>query len=156
MRTIEQELVKKFPEVKIYEHSPRRLYIIIPKNIVTEISKFLFEQHGLRLSTCTGVDTRDGFEILYHFSDDRTGTYYTLKALVSKDELRIDSLASWLPAANWIEREMHELLGIDFVGHPNLVPLLTAENWPKDKYPLRRDFEPDLKLEDDFQDETKL
>jgi len=47
-------------------------------------------------------------------------------------------------------------LGIEFTGHPNLIPLLTAESWPKDKYPLRRDFEPDITLEDDFQERTKL
>jgi|UniRef100_A0A7C6EGP1 Ni,Fe-hydrogenase III component G len=156
MRPLEQELISKFPEIKIYEHSPRRLYITIPKEKITEVSKFLFFQHKLRLSICSGIDTRDGFEILYHFSDDPTGTYYTLKTLVPKDDPKIDSLAPWLPACNWIEREMHELLGIEFTGHPNLIPLLTAESWPKDKYPLRRDFEPDITLEDDFQERTKL
>jgi len=155
MSKIEQELTNKFSEIKIYEHNPKRLYITIPKEEITEISKFLFEVHGLRLSICTGIDTRDGFEILYHFSDDKTGIYYTLKALVAKDEPRIESLAPWLPAANWIEREMHELLGIEFVGHPNPAPLLTSEDWPKDKYPLRRDFEPDINLEDDYQEHTK-
>lgn len=155
MRPIEQELTSKFPELKIYEHNPKRLYVTTPKEQITEVSKFLFEVQGLRLSICTGIDTRDGFEILYHFSDDKTGTYYTLKTIVARDEPKIDSLAPWLPAANWIEREMHELLGIEFIGHPNPAPLLTSEDWPKDKFPLRRDFEPDINLEDDYQEHTK-
>ena len=155
MRPIEQELTSKFPELKIYEHNTKRLYITTPKEQITEVSKFLFEVQGLRLSICTGIDTRDGFEILYHFSDDKTGTYYTLKTIVAKDEPKIDSLAPWLPAANWIEREIHELLGVEFVGHPNPAPLLTSEDWPKDKYPLRRDLEPDINLEDDYQEHTK-
>jgi NADH-quinone oxidoreductase subunit C len=155
MRPLEQELISKFPKLKIYEHSTKRLYISTPKEQITEVSKFLFEGHGLRLSICTGIDTRDGFEILYHFSEDKTGTYYTLKVLVPKDEPKVESLAPWLPAANWIEREMHELLGIEFIGHPNPAPLLTSEDWPKDKYPLRRDFEPDINLEDDYQEHSK-
>ena len=155
MRPIEQELTTKFPELKIFEHNARRLYITTPREQITEVSKLLFEVHGLRLSICTGIDTRDGFEILYHFSEDKTGTYYNLKVLVPKDDPKVESLAPWLPAANWIEREMHELLGIEFVGHPNPAPLLTSEDWPKDKYPLRRDFASDINLEDDYQEHNK-
>lgn len=155
MRPIEKALGIKFPEAKIYEHSSRRLYITIPKEKIAELSKFLFAEHGLRFSICTGIDTRDGFEILYHFSQDRTGTYYTLKVLIPKDDPKIDSIAPWLPAANWIEREMRELLGIEFVGHPNPLPLLTAEDWPADKYPLRRDFEPEIGLGDDFEEHSE-
>jgi len=96
----------------------------------------------MRLSICTGIDTREGFEILYHFSEDRTGVMHTLKVLLPKDDARVESLAVWFPAANWIEREMHELLGIDFVGHPNLIPLLTSDtDWDRTKFPLRRDYE---------------
>ena len=41
------------------------------------------------------------------------------------------------PQAEWIEREIWEMLGINFKGHPNLKRLLLAEDWPEDKYPLR-------------------
>jgi len=62
--------------------------------------------------------------------------------LAPKDDPKLDSQATWFPATNWIEREMHELLGIDFPGHPNLVPLLTSDaDWDKDRFPLRRDYE---------------
>ena len=134
------EISTKFPEVSVKIHSPRRVYIRIDRERIFDMAKFLFTERGFRLSTATGIDTRDGIEIIYHFSYDAAGTYYNIKTLVPKDDLKIDSLATLLPAANWIEREIHEFLGVDFIGHPNLKPLLTAETWPADLYPLRRDY----------------
>ena len=142
MRDAEAGLKNLIPEADVYEHNSKRLYISIPRERLTEAVKFLHRERGMRLAICTGIDTRAGFEVLYHFSEDVTGTMYTLKVLAPKDDPRLESQASWFPAADWIEREMHELLGIDFPGHPNLVPLLTSDtHWDKGKYPLRRDFE---------------
>ncbi len=134
-----EEISKKFPEVLIKIHSPRRTYIRISREGVYEFAKFLFEK-GLRLSIATGIDTREGIEIIYHFSHDPSGTYYNIKTVVPKDDPKIRSLTDFLPAADWIEREIQELLGVDFIGHPNLKPLLTAETWPQGLCPLRRDY----------------
>ena len=102
----------------------------------------MFREIGCRLSICTGSDTRSGFEILYHFSHDATGVIYSVRTLVPKDDPRIASVTPVMPAANWIEREMKELLGIEFVGHPNPVPLLTSDvDWDPEKHPLRRDYD---------------
>lgn len=134
------EIGKKFPEASVKIHGPRRTYIRVPRDDVYDFAKFLFKEKECRLAIATGIDKRDGMEILYHFSHDASGTFYNIKTLIPKDDLKIKTLSDFLPAANWIEREMHELLGIDFVGHPNLVPLLTAETWPSDLHPLRRDY----------------
>ncbi len=137
-----QLLRERFPQIEVFKKNPRRLYIRIPREQLTEAARFLHEERGMRLSICTGIDTREGFEILYHFSEDTTGIIHTLKVLVPKDDPKVDALGSWFPAAQWIEREMHELLGIDFVGHPNLIPLLTSDtDWESDRRPLRRDYE---------------
>jgi len=142
MREAEVGLKQLVPEAEVHEHNPRRLYIKIPRNRLTEAAKYLHKDRGMRLSICTGIDTREGYEILYHFSEDSTGTMYTLKVLVPKDNPEVESQATWFPATDWIEREMHELLGIDFPGHPNLIPLLTSDaDWDKNKFPLRRDYE---------------
>lgn len=137
-----QLLRERFPQTEVLEKNPRRLYIRLPREQLTAAARFLHEERGMRLSICTGIDTREGFEVLYHFSEDATGIIYTLKVLIPKDDPKVDSLGSWFPAAQWIEREMHELLGIDFVGHPNLKPLLTSDtNWEPERLPLRRDYE---------------
>lgn len=142
MRETLDGLLKLAPDAIVAEYNPRRLYIRIPRERLTEVAKYLHRDRGMRLSICTGLDTRDGYEVLYHFSEDSSGTMYTLKVLAPKDDPRIVSLASWFPAANWIEREMHELIGIDFPGHPDMKPLLTSDvDWDGEQRPLRRDYE---------------
>jgi Ni,Fe-hydrogenase III component G len=135
-----EEIGKKFPNAVVKIHAPRRTYITVPRDEVPALAKFLFKDKGCRLSIATGIDTRDGIEILYHFTLDESGTYYNIKTIVPKDDPQIKSIAPFLPAADWIEREIHELFGVDFIGHPNLIPLLTAETWPENLYPLRRDY----------------
>lgn len=141
MRELEEEIKERFPEIEIFQHSPRRFYITIGKEKIREIAQFLFKEKGLRLSIITGIDTRDGIEILYHFSEDKTGTYWTVKVFLDKAKPQVDTISDITKAASWIEREIWELLGVKFTGHPNLVPLLTAEDWPENKFPLRRDYE---------------
>lgn len=139
-KKILDEISTKFPDVSIKIHAPRRIYIKISREKVYDFVKFLYKEKGFRFSIATGIDTRDGIEIIYHFSHDEAGTYYNIKTLVPKDDLKIKSMTTLLPATDWIEREIHELLGVDFIGHPNLVPLLTAETWPADLHPLRKDY----------------
>ena len=129
------------------EKNARRLYARIePKNIV-QAAKRLYSGLGMRLSTASGTDTRENIEILYHFSDDSSGIMVSLRVLL-KDKInpQIDSITKIFTAASWIEREIHELLGVNFTGHPNLKTLLLPEDWPKNSYPLRRDLKENTKL----------
>jgi len=59
-----------------------------------------------------------GIEILYHFAHDRANRFVNLRVVLDAQRPSIDSIAVRVPAADWIEREMHELLGIEFKGHP--------------------------------------
>ena len=98
---------------------------------------------GIRFAIASGTDTPGGFEILYHFSFDKTGLIVSVRVLIEdKNNPEIDSLAVISPAFEWIEREMWEMLGIKFTGHPNLKRLLLSEDWPEGKYPLRCEREP--------------
>jgi len=142
MTEITRSFQRRFADSDVQEWNPRRFYLALGRDKVAEAAEFLFREIGCRFSIATGIDTRDGFEILYHFSHDATGTVYTLKTLVPKDDPKLDSITPKVPAANWIEREMKELLGIDFVGHPNPTPLLTSDtDWDPCQYPLRRDYD---------------
>ncbi|OGX14767.1 MAG: hypothetical protein A2166_05635 [Omnitrophica WOR_2 bacterium RBG_13_41_10] len=121
-----------------YEHSPKRMYLSVKPQDLKEIANILFKELKLRFATATGQDSPVGIEILYHFSFDQTGEIISLRVLIEdKKKPEIDSLAPLFPAAEWIEREMWEMLGINFIGHPNLKRLLLAEEWPEGKYPLR-------------------
>ena len=121
------------------EKSTRRIYFTIKKEDLRETVEFMFRQLGLRFSTATAIDTPQGFELLYHFSWDPAGEFYTVKVLLT-DKLhpRIDAITPIFPGAEWMEREIWELMGIDFAGHPNLKRLLLDDDWPKEDYPLRQ------------------
>jgi len=134
---IKDRLVDKI--IEFYQHSSKRIYISINPEDLKEITKIFYKELNLRFCTATGIDTRRGFEILYHFSFDRTGEIISVRVLIEdKKKPQIDSLATLFPGAEWIEREMWEMLGINFIGHPNLKRLLLAEDWPEGKYPLRK------------------
>ncbi len=121
------------------EKSPRRIYFTVKKEDIFEAVEFLFKELGLRFSTASGTDTPANFEILYHFSYDPTGQFFSVRVLIDdKIHPEIDAITPIFPAAEWIEREMWEMLGINFKGHPNLKRLLLADDWPQGEYPLRQ------------------
>ena len=110
-----------------YEHNPQRIYFSVDKQDIREVARVLFKDLGLRYAIASGTDTPKGFEILYHFSFDKTGQMIAVRTLIEdKQNPEIDSLAVISPAFEWIEREMWEMLGIRFIGHPNLKRLLLA------------------------------
>jgi NADH-quinone oxidoreductase subunit C len=122
------------------EINPKRVYFNIPPGKIRDVMRFLVEELGLRFIIASGTDTREAFEIIYHFSDDNTGTVYSARALLAdKKDPRIDSIADLFIGAMWIEREIHELLGVTFNGNEDLRHLLLSDDWPKGNFPLRHD-----------------
>ncbi|MFA5355873.1 MAG: NADH-quinone oxidoreductase subunit C [Candidatus Omnitrophota bacterium] len=124
------------------EHSSKRIYFWIKPQDIKEVAGILFNELKLRFSIATGQDTPKGIEMLYHFCYDKAGQVFSVCLLIEdKKNPRIDSIASLFKGAEWIEREIWELLGVDFVGHPNLTHLLLIDEWPQGKYPLRHSHE---------------
>lgn len=120
------------------EVSRRRIYLAIDKKDILEAARVLFLELGMRFATASGIDTPEGIEILYHFSFDENGEIYTLRVLLNdKKHPEVDSITPLIKGAEWIEREMWEMLGIQFRGHPNLKRLLLADDWPQGEHPLR-------------------
>ncbi|MCS7139852.1 MAG: NADH-quinone oxidoreductase subunit C [Nitrososphaerota archaeon] len=62
-----------------------------------------------------------------------------IKTVLPKSELKIQSVVNVAPAAILYEREVYEMLGVVFNGHPKLERLFLPEDWPEGVYPLRRD-----------------
>jgi Ni,Fe-hydrogenase III component G len=106
-----------------------------------EVARKMFAMEGSRFATATGIDVRDGIDVLYHWCIEPPGVVITLKCLATRPEITLDSIASQVPAANWIEREMHDLLGVNFRNHPDMRRLILDDSWPEGVYPLRKDFD---------------
>jgi len=126
----------------LFRKNDRRLYVDIDKKDIVESARILYQEFKARFSIATGLDTFKGIEILYHFSLDRQGgIFISLRVLIEdKNNPEIESLSGLFKASEWIEREIYEMLGVNFKGHPELKRLLLADDWPEGKYPLRKDF----------------
>lgn len=127
--------------VSVKRKSDQRIYIDILPQTLEEASRLMLEEFGARLQIATGIDTSNGFEVMYHWALDLEGIIITLRVIVDHDIAQLQSIAPWYPAAEWIEREMWELLGIRFEKHPDLRHLLLADDWPEGNYPMRRNHE---------------
>jgi len=139
MSIVEQIKGKFKDKVDIFEKSKKRVYVTAAdKEVGKELVRYLFKDLEARMSIASGVDTRPGIEILYHMAFDKHNLIVTVKVLVEKPELKMLSFTDFMEGASWIEREMHELLGVDFVGHPNLETLLLPDDWEPGVCPLRK------------------
>lgn len=137
-----EKLKQKFGDsiLLIRDRSVNRVYIDIKPEDLVEISTYVFKDLGARFNIASGLDTRYLIEILYHFTIEDIDLMLSFRVKLPKEELVIDSLATVFEGANWIERELNEMLGIEFRGHPDMRRLLLPDDWPEGVYPLRTDY----------------
>lgn len=106
--------------------------------------EFLRDAPGLRfqfLSDVTAVDLHPDeprFEVVYHLLSLESAERLRLKVRLSSDGPKVDSLVPVWPSANAFEREVFDLFGIVFEGHPYLRRILMPEDW--EGHPLRKDY----------------
>jgi Ni,Fe-hydrogenase III component G len=118
----------------------KRVIITLRPASISNIAGYLFRTEGFRFIIASALHTKRGFEIHYHFSKDTVGLILNIHVILDKDSPQIESLSNMFNASNWIEREIHELLGIDFLNHPNQEKLLSEGNWAEGVYPFRKEF----------------
>lgn len=116
----------------------RRLVIHIRKEALLEIANYFLDELSYRFIIATGMVSDNGFELIYHFSDDKNGYVINLLTELEETKPEIESLSNLINAANWIEREIHELFGIKFINHPNLTKLISDGNWKDNEFPYAR------------------
>ena len=119
---------------------------IAPDSIVAVCGFLKHEQGWNRISSITCVDWHPRqaprFEVIYHLQSTSTWERLRLKAGVNEageGKLpEIDSVTSVWAGANWYEREIFDMFGVSFKGHPDLKRLLMPDDWVG--YPLRKDY----------------
>jgi Ni,Fe-hydrogenase III component G len=126
--------------VDLFDKSPKRVYMEIKPESLVPVATYIFKDLQARFNIASAVDARTHTEILYHFSLEYINLLISLRVKLDKKKPSVDSLAPVFKGANWIEREMHEIMGIEFKGHPDLRRLLLPDEWPEGVYPMRRDY----------------
>jgi NADH-quinone oxidoreductase subunit C len=111
-----------------------------PQQIVA-IGKYLRDQAGFeRLTAVTGVDwwPRDPrFEVVYFLHSLKSNARLRMSTRLKQSD-SIESLARVFRSANWYEREVFDLFGVQFYNHPNLERIMMPADW--EGYPLRKDY----------------
>jgi NADH:ubiquinone oxidoreductase subunit C len=112
-----------------------------PGRIRKAVSACLSKLNCDRLITISSADTSTALELIYHL----TGPHRTVLSLsigVPKELPEAPTLSDLLPPAGILERQIHDLFGIVFTGHPGLKRIILNEEWPENEFPLRKDWKP--------------
>ncbi|MFQ6063960.1 MAG: NADH-quinone oxidoreductase subunit C [Candidatus Bathyarchaeia archaeon] len=119
---------------------PHRIFVHVNKDAFKKVIRYLTQKANFtHISTITGVDLGEEIEAIYHLSHDGR-IEVSLKVRVPKDDPALPTVTDINPGAILYEREVHDLLGITFEEHPDLSPLVLPEGWPRDVYPLRKEW----------------
>jgi NADH:ubiquinone oxidoreductase subunit C len=138
-----ENLIKKIESFGLLEFKrpkERRIFIRIRSEFLRDLISFLIKEYDLRhLSTITGVDLGEEIELLYHFAYKHS-IEITIGIKVPKSSLKVPTITDLIPGAIFYEKEVHDMLGVVFEGHPDLSPLILPENWPEGVHPLRKNY----------------
>lgn len=93
-----------------------------------------------RMSNLTAVDYKEYFEMVYSLYSRRFDMWITVKVKLDHDKPEVESMTQIWEGTNFEERETYDLMGINFIHHPDLRRILMPDNY--DAHPLRKDFVP--------------
>ncbi len=120
-----------------------QLTVLVAPSAVPDFVEFLRSDPSCRFVTLIDVTAVDWperekrFDVVYHFLSMPLNTRIRVKTAVREDEI-VPSITPVFPAANWFEREVFDMFGILFSGHPDLRRILTDYGFRG--HPMRKDF----------------
>lgn len=137
------EVIRAFLEERLANARPahgdtgtRRVSIELDAADVTEAAAAALRRDKSRFMTIVAVDTGLDIELLYSFS--LNGVVLTLRTSVAKEVGAVETITGMAPAAEFVEKEISELFGIQFVGHARRTNLVLPDDWPTGNRPMRK------------------
>jgi NADH-quinone oxidoreductase subunit C len=107
-----------------------------------DVAKFCREDlsfdYLLDITSIDNFGEEPRFEIVYHVYSMPNAVHLRLKLKLSEERGMVDTVSDIWPTANWHEREIYDMMGIKFIGHPDLRRILMWDGYPF--FPLRKDF----------------
>ena len=139
-------LMERFPDAVLHHevHSGDEHVVFIVPERNLEVLRWLKEDPAQAydyLSDVTAIDYGGGrpLQVVYRLWSIQHKRQLRLKAELPLDALEIDSVVPLWKSADWLEREVYDMFGISFRGHPDLRRILMPENYAEG-HPLRKDF----------------
>jgi NADH-quinone oxidoreductase subunit C len=116
-------------------------FLIAAKDL-REVAQFCKEElsfdYLLDISSVDHFGDEPRFEVVYELYSMTLAVHLRLKLRLSEDHLMVDTISDIWPTANWHEREIYDMMGLRFNGHPDLRRILMWEGYPF--FPLRKEF----------------
>ena len=148
MNHVLETLQARFPSAVLsVREDPQRgdLSAQVRARDLVEVARFLHDDPGMAFDHLTDIcsadypDDRERFEVIYHFLSLPHHARIRLKARVSEENPTINTITPIWKGANFLEREVFDLMGITFDGHPDLRRILLPDDY-EEGHPLRKDF----------------
>jgi len=141
---IQQRLAAKFGE-RIGPLAPANKdpFLVVPPADVVGICRFLKDEPDLAFDCLMNLSTVDWpkknqIEVVYHLWSYQKRHSFILKAQLDRAKPEIASVEPVWKAADWLEREQYDLMGVTFTGHPDLRRIMMPDDWVG--HPLRKDY----------------
>jgi NADH-quinone oxidoreductase subunit C len=119
--------------------------VVAPVELLLDVLGMLKEKHGFDMLvdvTCVDYlnyrDAKDRFGMVYLLANTETNERLTVRCFVNDPEPTVPSVVGLWEGANWLEREVWDLFGIRFTGHPDLRRIVLPEEFAA--HPLRKDY----------------
>ncbi len=116
-------------------------FAVVEPQALPEIGRFLHDDADIAfdcLSNESGVDYKDRIEVVYHLFSYSKRHSAVLKIKLPREDPHAPTLENVWKSANWMEREIFDLIGVTFDGHSDLRRILMPEDWIG--HPQRKDF----------------
>ena len=126
-----------------YEEFRDEVHVFIHAGQIVDVLTFLRDEHQFSLlSAMTAVDywpqENPRFHVIYQLTSLTQNLSIQLRVPVNGSQLKVPTATRVFEVANWREREIMDMFGIEFEGHPDPRRILMPEDW--DGHPLRKDY----------------
>lgn len=134
---IKELLNSAFFQVITWDEERDNVLTVNSENLL-EIMEFLKDNTYEFLADITAVDYKDKFAVVYQLYQYLNNGHLTVRVELNHDNPQVESLCGIWQGANWLEREVLDLMGITFLNHPNPKRIMMWEGY--DGHPLRKDY----------------
>jgi len=144
---IKEKLINKFSYLdgKVNVQRVRRIFTEVDYVNFLDVFVYLKENLGFgHLCTITGLDEAEKMSLIYHLADT-AGIIVNLRTSVLKENPKVKTVSNYFPGAQIYERELIDLLGFKVEGLPEGSRYPLTDDWPKDQFPLRKDWKDSVK-----------
>jgi NADH-quinone oxidoreductase subunit C len=144
---LDNDLVKRYrarfaEAIRDAVEDRKQAILVVERERLAEIARYTRDEEKFDLlSDLTAVDwpkREKRFDVVLNLYSFAHNTRLRIKVQAGADE-SVASVSGVWPTANWLEREVYDMFGIEFAGHPNLQRILLPEEWQG--YPLRKDYD---------------